>query len=552
MRIFAQLIIVLLFTETTFGQLSIDFENHQYIVSDLDNYQENITIEGRNSSFSEETIGFLVNEMAELESYQLYERKGSKWKPSKLKKEVTISSIDRSSFFSGTQYYYFPIPSGMEFKLECSTTEKHTVFLTKLYRSGWFDADFVNYQFELPENLMLTSRGGDTFRGSFHVTDKIYQEKDEMPYLIHPIDEEPITYFSKWFEERITPQLTIDPSLIPKDLTKIAETGTRLELAKACFRFVQTQIKYIDIENGINAIIPRQCEKVLKNGLGDCKDMATLLTALYRHFGFEAYSAISRTNDKEDVFDFPSLSLANHTICALKFSDEWYFLDATEDACLFGDASIQTLGSEVFLVGFEGDPFLKVDENPRSDSKANLFYRLDDDMRLTLRMRVSGKMNLFLYHAKLKQLDPHESIKSVLDQISGLKWDIDSSSIIDSVSIIHASVRLGSSMYSKMGSKTLYNLEFLPSPQMMTALFQNSRYPLFDGKVSLGLNLGGKIKSALDYQPDVNLMMIGINNQLNIDCTLQKETDSSSFAKSSLVSAWKKFIQQPLLIDYED
>lgn len=552
MRLFATIFFLLFGLQNAFCQLYVEQELHDYVVEDLENYQETITVIGENRSNSEESLGFLVNEDAELLNYQLFQRKGGKWKPSKLKKEMTISSIDRSSFFSGTRYYYFPIPSGMEFKLEFSTKEKHTIFLTKLYKSGWFDAEDVKYSFQVPDNLLLTTRGGHIFDGYFQISDWVYEGEPNMPYLIHPRSADPLEYFSSWFEDRIDPQLEIDPSLIPEELTKITETGGRLELAKACFQFVQQKIKYIDIENGINAIIPRQCEQTLKNGLGDCKDMATLLTALYRHFGFEAYSAISRTNDKAGVLNFPSIGLANHTICALRFEGEWYFLDATEDACLFGDASIQTLGSEVFLVGYDGDPFLDVDENPRSDSWAQFYYSLDEEMNLQLQLMVGGKMNHFFYHSQLKENDPSKTIKSVLDKITGVNWEISDVSIIDSFSLIKAVVPMSASMYSKMGSKTLYNLEFLADPIMMTSLFQNSRYPIFDGEVSTVLGFGGEIQNVPDSSLDPDLWIVQVGNDLSIKCKFKKALDKESFEKSSLISTWEEIIKKPLLIQYED
>lgn len=545
------LLISLLAALISFGQLSIQEEVHTYVVEDLENYQEKIIIQGRNESLQEESIGFSVNENAELIFYELYERKGSKWKASNLKKGIIVSSIDRSSFFTGTRYYYLKIPAGIEFKLEFHTQEKHTIFLTKCYQSGWFDADNVRYEFQLPENVVFTGRNGLYLEGSFEINAASYGSHESIPYVLHPKDQEPIMYFSNWFEERIHPQLKIDESLIPADLKQIAEKGTREELAKACYRFVQTQIKYIDMENGINAIIPRQCEKVLKNGLGDCKDMATLLTALYRHFGFEAYSAISRTNSKEDVLDFPSLGLANHTICALRLSDQWYFLDATEDACLFGDPSIQTLGTEVFLVGFDGDPFLKVDDHPRSRSYAELNYVLGEDMNLQLELRSFGKMNHFLYHTKLKEKNPSETIQSVLEQISGLKWEMGEVIIHDTSSTVKAVARMNSSMYSKMGKKNLYNLQFLPNPNILSALFQNSRFPLFDGEVSINLDFGGEVRSDFSNRGADGLELIQTDSELLMKCSLRKEINEKTFKESDLVKEWETLIKQPLLIGYE-
>jgi len=549
---FSLFILLFILAQNVFGQITIEQELHDYVVEDLDNYQESITMIGENRSSSEQTLGFLVGESAELLHYQLYERKGTKWKPSKLKKKMTVSSIDRSAFFTGTRYYYFPIPAGVEFKLEFSTQEKHTIFLTKLHRTGWFDAEWVKYSFELPSDLLLTTRGGHIFEGDFTINDSVYGGNSSMPYIIHPRKTNYIDYFSTWFTDRINPQMEIDPSLIPEELTEIMKTGSQLELAKACFQFVQREIKYIDIENGINAIVPRQCEKVLKNGLGDCKDMATLLTALYRYFGFEAYTAISRTNSKSDTLNFPSLGLANHTICVLNFSDEWYFLDATEDACLFGDPSIQILGTEVFLVDYDGDPFLQVDDAPRSKSVAQLNYTLDENMNLVLEMKTFGKMNHFLYHTQLKERNPSKVIKSVLKQISGLTWKINEVVILDSVSIVNASAVMNPSMYSKMGSKNLYNLKFLPTPKLMSALFQNSAYPKFNGSVEIALAFGGEIRSDFSGLGVEGLEIIQGDEDLKLNCQLIKTSDANAFKQSAFVKEWNELIKAPLVVGYEE
>lgn len=552
MRISTVTLFFLLISRSLICQIVIREETHNYRLTGLENYQQTISIDGINEGSQPEQVGFPVNELAELVSFQLYEKKGEDWKPSKLKRDITISTISRSSFFSGTKNYFFEIPAGIEFRLEFTTREKHSIFLTKCYRSGWFDAEHVLYNFDLAEGLQWTARNGEMRTGIFSVDESMYDSLKSFPYLIHPKGTAPLAYFSAWFDERINPQLDIDPNLIPQSLKNVAENGSREDLAKACFHFVQSQIKYIDIENGIHAIIPRHCEKVLKNGLGDCKDMATLLTALFRHFNFEAYSAISRTNGKDDIFDFPSVALANHAVCALHFQDQWYFLDATEDACLFEDPSIQILGTELFLVGYEGNPFLKVDEVPRSQSFAELNYHLTKDLTLELEMRTFGKMNHFLYYTQLKEKDPAKQVKMVLDQISGLKWNIDELVTLDSTSLLRASVTLGSSMYSKMGNRTLYNLQFLPDPVLMSSLFQNSRYPRFDGKIDVNLDFGGTVKSVFTPNEASLLEVNVVENELHVRCRLQKEPNLDAFKVSALMVSWDEFMKQPLLIEYEN
>jgi hypothetical protein len=551
MRLLMTIVALISLVNYSFGQLIVEQELHHYAIDDLENYQQSVSIVGQNTSLTEEQLGFLVNENAELLSYQLYQRKGNKWKPSKLRREMTVSSIDRSAFFTGTKYYYFPIPEGMEFKLEFSTQEKHTIFLTKLYKKGWFDGDWVDYKFELPDDLQLTTRSGQVFDGNFHINSEVFKDSISMPYLIHPKEEEPIAYFSKWFGDRINPQMELDESMVPEELIQISRTRSRLELAEACFQFVQREIKYIDIENGINAIIPRNCEKVLKNGLGDCKDMATLLTALYRHFGFEAYPAISRTNSKKDTFNFPSLGLANHTVCALWFFDEWYFLDATEDACLFGDASLQIFDTEAFVVGHEDNPFVKVEAQPRSESWLLCTYSIDESMNLEMQLQAYGKMNQLFYHLQLKENEPSQAIESIFQRAFEREWKVEHTEIVNDFSSIKVVTPLSTSMYSKMGSKTLYNLDFLPNLSSLLSLLQNSRHLLYDTKVSIFLEFDGEISNLPEAIPESKLFIKESEDGLLIECEVDRSEDDSPFRDTELALAWKEFVSKPLLVNYE-
>src|SRR5690606_35368364 len=117
-----------------------------------------------------------------------------------------------------------------------------------------------------------------------------------------------------------------------------------------------------------NAIVPRDCNFVNLKGRGDCKDMANLLYAIYKEFGFEVYPAISRTRSRNKKLDFPSLSLANHMICVLYLDGNPVFLDATERFCAFGDPSLQVFNTEVFVVG-KKPYFQSISGNTIAESK---------------------------------------------------------------------------------------------------------------------------------------------------------------------------------------
>ena len=120
------------------------------------------------------------------------------------------------------------------------------------------------------------------------------------------------------------------------------------------------------------------------------------------------------------------------------------------------------------------------------------------------------------------------------------------------MSIVKATATINSSLYSKMGKKNLYNLQFLPNPKILSALFQNSRFPRFDGEVKINLDFGGEVRSDFSERGVEGFEINQTESQLLMTCFLRKETDEASFEDSELLKEWKIVIKQPLLIGYDD
>ena len=532
------------FCSAQFDGFKVLHEKHTYTVKNADNYARLISVEGINLSQETEYISFPVNELAVLSSYEAFEKKGGRWKPSKIAKNVSTSTMNWNAFFTGTKHYIFSIPPLTTWRIEFKTKERHSVFLSKLYRKGFFDADSVIYSFDMAGGLVASFSNSTIQKGEF-IVDAIPDSLEYLSLLVHPSGEDRETYFSNWFEAKTAPMLTLNESSVPIELIADQKIYTKREFAEKCFNWVQERIKYIDIENGINAVVPRQCEKVMSNGLGDCKDMATVLTALYLYFGFEAYLAISKTNSNQHRFDFPSIGLANHMVCALKLEGEWFFLDATEDACLFGDPSIQILGTEAFLIGNKSNYFVDVPATPRSDSKAILEYHFNQDSGvITFNMTATGKMNRLFYNAQKKRNNPGELLSTILQRVSSLSWTLDSLSVIDSVSTISASAKIGASSFSKIGDRYLYDLSFVPTPVHLCLLFQNNEFPLFDADVHVTLTFDGNISMTSSEQLTVN------GGELNGLFKLESDKSAEGFEESSFVKNWEALFKKPLTVTY--
>ena len=116
-----------------------------------------------------------------------------------------------------------------------------------------------------------------------------------------------------------------------------AGSGSDEEKARRIYRWVQTNIKYVAFEDGLEGFIPRDASLVCNRRYGDCKDMSSVLTAMLNHVGVPAYFTWIGTRDiPYDYTEVPLPIVDNHMICAIKLNNEFVFLDGTDNGCIFG------------------------------------------------------------------------------------------------------------------------------------------------------------------------------------------------------------------------
>jgi hypothetical protein len=172
-------------------------------------------------------------------------------------------------------------------------------------------------------------------------------------------------------------QVNTNPSpiirLLADSLTKRIQTEK--DKAWVIYRWVQEHIKYVAFENGLEGFIPRQAADVCTKRYGDCKDMASLLTALLKEAGLKAYFTWIGTRDIPYMYsDVPLPLTDNHMICTVNINGDWIFLDGTDPNCIYGAPSKAIQGKQA-LVGISDKeykllevPVLPADKNYVVDS----------------------------------------------------------------------------------------------------------------------------------------------------------------------------------------
>lgn len=150
---------------------------------------------------------------------------------------------------------------------------------------------------------------------------------------------------------------------MPSDLLKKVSDSickgktTDWEKARAIYWWVQNHIKYVAFEAGLEGFVPRQAADVCSKRYGDCKDMASLLTALLTTSGLKAYFTWIGTRSIPYTYNEVPLPITdNHMISAVKIDGKWIFLDATDPNCIFGFPT-NAIQNKQALIGISPDKF---------------------------------------------------------------------------------------------------------------------------------------------------------------------------------------------------
>jgi transglutaminase-like putative cysteine protease len=89
------------------------------------------------------------------------------------------------------------------------------------------------------------------------------------------------------------------------------------------YRFVSDEIRYVAMEHGASAVIPRPAEQTLAQRYGDCKDKVTLLLALSSAAGLEAHAVLASFQRYElDRLLLPESAYFDHMIACVALPDE--------------------------------------------------------------------------------------------------------------------------------------------------------------------------------------------------------------------------------------
>jgi len=139
-----------------------------------------------------------------------------------------------------------------------------------------------------------------------------------------------------------------DPTLKAITLHITENLTTDEDKIKSIFYWVKANIKYIAFENGYEGFIPREASLICERKFGDCKDMASIITAMAKYANIKGVN-VAWIGTREIPYSYNDLAtpaVDNHMIAVYKKGAEYIFLDATDKETLYGIPTAFIQGKE--------------------------------------------------------------------------------------------------------------------------------------------------------------------------------------------------------------
>jgi hypothetical protein len=121
----------------------------------------------------------------------------------------------------------------------------------------------------------------------------------------------------EWYEQLSRDRLAASPEIEAKAKELTAGKTDFYDKSEAIGEFVQKQIRYFAIEMGVGGYQPHSAAEIFQHRYGDCKDKATLVSAMLSTVGI--HSALMMVDTERGVVDPDAPSIyGNHMIAAIE------------------------------------------------------------------------------------------------------------------------------------------------------------------------------------------------------------------------------------------
>jgi hypothetical protein len=324
------------------------------------------------------------------------------------------------------------LPSGWEYK--AAWFNHAPIEPTPIGNNGWQwivkDVPAVKGEYEMPpwrglaEQMLvslLPAGGSSANRG--------FQNWDDM---------------GTWQRKLAAGRRDVSPEMKQKVAELTASAPNLLQKMRLLADFAQREIRYVAIELGIGGFQPHPAHEVFSHRYGDCKDKATLVSAMFSELGVESYYIIINSERGAVGPDMPAhMNIFNHAILAVRLPDSvvdtsvvavlshpklgrLLIFDPTDEMTPFGQLRGALQANYGLLVTPTGGELVELPQLPASFNTTQRFakFKLDPAGTLTgdireIRQGDPAKHQRRILQASTKDSDRIKFIESFLSHSLG-------------------------------------------------------------------------------------------------------------------------------------
>jgi Tfp pilus assembly protein PilF len=195
-----------------------------------------------------------------------------------------------------------------------------------------------------------------------------------------------------WYARHVASRVRTSEQVEETALRLVANIDDRRDRINRLYRFVTNDIQYVGLEFGEHRYRPFSADWVLHHRIGDCKDKAALLVALFDVIGVQARMVMVRTSDLGPVSsELAALQVFNHAIVYLPDDDLW--LDGTAAGHALVPPPPMDQGAWVLVIdGPQSRPrYSPVVGSGRSIMRFSLEPGDDSDVTISIESRDTGE-----------------------------------------------------------------------------------------------------------------------------------------------------------------
>ena len=240
-----------------------------------------------------------------------------------------------------------------------------------------------------------------------------------------------------WYGELARSQVVVTPQIQAKAAELSKGLSSDDDKIRALYDFVSTHYHYVSLSFGIGRYQPHPAEDVFENEYGDCKDKHTLLAALLKAAGYDAWPALINASYMNINSEAPSPGQFDHVITVVPRNGNLLWLDTTPGVTPFGMLMVNLRHKQALVMPSDKPAMLiYTPENPPFPSEQTFTAtgKLDADGTFTAHVKATALGDTGAIERYIFQQYPTAQWKDVLQQTSyrwGFAGDVSAVDVVD-------------------------------------------------------------------------------------------------------------------------